>query len=58
MHTTARIIGYSDGDIHTLYRFFRNIDIDNSGLISVDEFVVINKFNSGFQKWDHFLKLR
>ena len=47
MFTTARTVGYADYDIHSLYRFFRKVDFDNSGLISVDEFIVMNQFDSG-----------
>lgn len=41
-------MGLTRTDINAMYRYYRKIDFDNSGTISVDEFIVVNSFSQEY----------
>ena len=44
----ASEMGLDRSDIDQIYSYFRKIDFDNSGTISVDEFIVVNSFTQEY----------
>ena len=43
---TANIFKMSSHHVHQMYRYFKSLDVDGSGKVSVDEFVVASRFHS------------
>lgn len=44
--TTAEYLGLTHHDIDLLYRYFKKVDMDHTGLVSLNEVIVVNRISS------------